>query len=488
MKKVKILYGIIFIICFITRLSGQGDGIYSFDCFSIIVGRDASVDGSVIMGHNEDTGTPLINYYKVPEAEHVKGDSARLKNGGHLPQVPRTCSYFWINLPVCDCCDTYMNEYGVAVASDGCPSREEYPDLTDGGIVWWLRRALAGRARSAREAVKIAGRLIEYYGYASSGRSYLIADPAEAWMLSVVYGRHWVAKRLPDDEIAVIPNSYTINEVNLYDTVNYLGSADLVDYAGSRGWYNTTDGSFSFAKAYSNPGSLIHPDNIRRTWLATEMLSGRNYPIDFDELPFSFKPEKKISVQDVMRVLRSHGEGTGLDRSELYTRGSPHRNSGAICGGGTQYSVVAHLRSWLPGEIGPVMLVAPFRPDVNVYQPWYPSMTEIPRIYAKGDHHMALTRHFDMKNREADGPHAFRSFVALADTVDHQYNKHIWKVQKTRDVYERITFRAQAAIEKKALSLLEKDRDKAIRILTNSINKLALWNLKQVEKLSETLK
>jgi dipeptidase len=445
------------------------------DCFSIIVGKNASTDGSVLVAHNEDTGTDLVNFTKVQAASHPAGSEIVFENGGKIPQVSQTLGYLWINIPVCDVCDTYINESGVFIGSDGCPSREDREDLTDGGIVFWLRRILAERAHTAREAVKLAGELINRYGYASSGRTYIIADAHEGWMLAVARGRHWVASRVPDDEIAVIPNSYTIQEVNLKDTMNYLGSPDLVEYAISRGWYNpATDGAFRFAKAYSNPGSLTHPDNVSRMWRGVTMLSGKSFTLD-DDLPFSLKPVEKVDIHDLTAVLRDHYEGTELDKSNLYTSGNPHvLSSGTICSGGSQYSAIAELRSWLPVEIGTRVWMAPFRPCVQAFSAWYPCITGTPAIYAKSDPQTLLDRHFDREySKPGRKKHAFRIFVSRVERVDADFGNRMIPAQASIREFEKKNFAEQDRFEKEILSQFDQDRGEAIKGLTSHSNRIA---------------
>ena len=97
---------------------------------------------------------------------------------------------------------------------------------------------IAQRARTAREGVTLAGGWIEQFGYVDSGRTYVIADPHEAWLLAVVNGRHWVARRVADDEVVVLPNVYVTDTVDLSDAKNFLGSGDLIDYATGRGWFD----------------------------------------------------------------------------------------------------------------------------------------------------------------------------------------------------------------------------------------------------------
>ena len=377
-------------------VSAQEEEEFVLDCFSILVGKDASTDGSVIFGHNDDTGMSLVNTYKVPRQKHKPGEVIALENGGELPQVAETYSYIWMNMPGKNVCDTYINEHGVTVGSNGCPSKEKNPELTDGGIVYWIRRAVAERVSSAREGVEIAGALIDKYGYASSGRTYIIADTNEGWLLNAVNGKHWVAQRIPDDKIAVIPNYYTIGEIDLSDTKNFLGSPDIIEYAIEQGWYDPAkDGKFHFAKTYSDGGSLRTNDNYNRMWQGVNLVSGKDYEYK-SELPAAVKPVHKVSAQNIMAVLRDHYIGTELDKTMNYILGSPYKMNGpTICAGGTQYSTVAHLRNWLPVEIGAIMWVAQYRPDVQAYTPYYSSMQSVPELYGYGDYKIAIGHQYN---------------------------------------------------------------------------------------------
>ncbi|MBU1936927.1 C69 family dipeptidase, partial [bacterium] len=131
---------LVFVVLFTTAAHGEG-------CFSIVVGKDASVDGYVIMAHNEDDGPPqIVHHRKVPRMKHSPGDKVELLNGGEVEQVQETWAYLWSEMPGMIFSDSYINEWGVCIASDACPSREDYPELTDGGISLMLRRLVAQRA------------------------------------------------------------------------------------------------------------------------------------------------------------------------------------------------------------------------------------------------------------------------------------------------------------------------------------------------------
>jgi len=441
-----------------------------FNCFSILAGKDATVDGAVLFAHNEDDGGPqLINYYRVPRLKHKAGETITLINGGGIPQVVETYSYLWFEMPGMEFSDSYINEWGVAIASDECTSREENPDLTDGGIGYWLRRLIAERALSAKDGVRIAGKLIQKMGYASSGRTYVIADANEGWMLAAVHGKHWVAQRVPDDKVAVIPNYYTIGEIDLSDTTNFLGSPDIIDYASQQGWYDPDrDGEFHFARIYSSHGSLESQGNIRRMWRGINLLAEVTYTID-DDFPFAFTPKKQLSPRDLMAVLRDHYEGTQFDQTNGYKNGNPYNlNRSTICAESTQNSFVAQLRNWLPVEIGAVVWLSQRRPDSQAFIPWYLGINKIPNGYAYGDYQSALKQHFNPPEtiHEVTPAHAFWAFVMLAEKVDQNYGEAIHYVQKKWDAIEGDAFAKQAGFERKALGIYKNSPSEAKQLIT----------------------
>lgn len=443
----RILRVLVLTFCLIPWLLPAQEG---FDCFSVLAGKNATADGSVIFAHNEDDwGDRIVNWYKVPARSHEKSEVIKLKNGGKLQQVSRTYSYLWLEMPEMDFSDSYMNEWGVTIGSDACLSREDKPDLTSGGIGYWLRRAMAERSKTARQAVKVGGALVEKFGYASSGRTYCIADGTEAWMLSVVNGKHWVAERIPDDDIAIIPNYYTITTVNLDDTMNFYGSTDLVDYARRRKWYDSAkDGEFNFRLAYSDPGNLKNRGNIVRHWSAANLIYGKDFSIE-EAIPFSLKPVKQVELTDLFRVLRNHNEGTEYDGSEKYTKGNPHEFGRTICSATTQYGFVAQLRNNLPKDVAFVMWLSPFRPCVHAFTPWYSSITKIPAGFSGETWSNALETHFepvgDLNKKAPDNN--FLKFVEHAKLIDDDYSNRIDEIRKEIALFEGQLLRAQDVLE-----------------------------------------
>lgn len=442
----------------------------NFACTSIVVGRNATVDGSVLFGHNEDDdGEVVIRLHVIPRMKHRPRERIYLRNGGLVPQVKETYSYLWSEMPNFDFSDSYLNEYGVTIASDWSASREDCPELENGGIRYYLRRIVIERAKTAREGVKILGQLVEQYGYAHPGRTYIIADPKEAWIVCVVWGKHWVAQRVPDEEVVVVPNRYVIHEVNLEDKANFMGSQDLITYAVKRGWYNLSE-PFDLARAYGNASVINDPSNTYRQWGGLLLFTGKNFPMD--NLPFSAKPNRKLAVKDVMEVLRYHYEGTKYDPTKGYKLGSPHfTDVRTICSKTTQESFVMQLRSNMPDPIGNIYWRTAGRPCESVYTPWYLGILRFPKPYEIGE--------IDNMSMES----AYWIFRTLTDWVEEDYEARIEELQTTWRRFEDMEFELQENIEKMALKLYYKKGESYARFfLTEYSGGLGMDVLYEAEK------
>ncbi len=354
-----------------------------FGCYSVVVGKDASGDGYVIMAHNEDDGPPcIVNHHKVPRKEHSPDEKFTLLKGGQIDEVKETYSYIWSEMPGFRFSDSYINEFGVSVASNACPSREDEPELIDGGISYNLRKLVVQRCRTAREGVLLAGKLVEQFGYDASGRTLIISDPDEGWLLAAVNGKRWVAQRVPDNHVAVIANTYSINKIDLSDKVNFLSSPDIIEYAISRRWYDPEkDGPFDFAAVYADPGAAAHPTNTGRHWAGLRLLATDQYGFE-DHLPFSFTPESKVDVATIMTVLRDHYEGTDIYEPETQNECSHNRSFRPICRPDTRTSFIVQLRKNLPLDIGINYWMCLGSPCVSAYIPFYFGMDSFPDGYA----------------------------------------------------------------------------------------------------------
>ncbi len=431
-------------------------------CFSIVVGKKASADGWVLVAHNEDDEAPqIVNHHKIPRRSYPAGARVNLRKGGSLEQVEQTWAYIWSEMPGMLFSDSYINEWGVTVTSDNCPSREDKPQLTDGGIGYMFRRLVAERARTAREGVLLAGSLVERFGYIDSGRTYIIADPDEGWLLCVVNGKHWLARRVPDDEVAMVANTYTIREVDLQDKANVLASEDIINYAESRGWYDPqTDGTFDFAKVYASPEAASNPNNSGRQWSGLTYVA-RDAPRPGPDLPFSVVPRQRLSVTDLMQVLRHDKD------SDISPAPADAQFACALCSGATQTSFAAQLRKRVPLDIGIVYWVCLGSPRTSFYIPFHFGISDFPTGY-RLDSQRPTAETYDNRVRApfaANAQEAFWTFSNFRDKVEARGPAAVDRTKAEATRLEHSAVNLQRALEEAARRQYEADKPAAMRLL-----------------------
>ena len=358
---------------------------------TILAGRKASADGEILIGHNEDAPGRFIMQTHIVSKQ-------RRKSGKHITFEPGTASLelnntrtnlLWSEAMTCSdspsdsaFCDLYANGHGVVICSNNCAkSREDSPELTGGGIGYGLRRLVAEKAHSAREAVDIACGFVEKYGYASSGRSYAFADREEIFVMQIVNGKHWAVQRVPDDEVAVIPNHYTIHEPDR----KARGYDELVSYAEKRGWYSPKEESFDFAKMYQSEDTYGLDKNTYRHVKAFEILLDMDlselHNTAWQGLPFSIKPARKVSVDTMKAILRAHDD-------------NPHFSKPlTICNTETLESTIIQLRHNTDRII---LRKALGRPSYSPYLVWYFGLPDVPEDFEVSEPEKALAEHFHL--------------------------------------------------------------------------------------------
>ena len=449
-------------------------------CYAVVVGKDASTDGAVLLGHNEQNyGQRFLNFRKIPRIEHRAGEMVKLHGGAEVPQVKESYAFLWSENPGTIYSDGYFNEWGVAVISDGCPDRagelqklEAEGQLVKGGIGYMLRRLIAERAKTAAEGVRIAGELIEQVGYPSS-RTLVIADSKEAWLLSMSRGKHWVAQRVPDDAVVLLPNVYIIDKVNLHDKSNFLGSPKLIEYAIEKGWYDPADGEgFNFAKSYGQRQQRLMDE---RHWRGQCLVTEKDIEKEPDrKLPFSVKPAHKLSVKDIVAILRFHGESS-------------------LCSKETQEAAVFQLRSNMPVDIGCIYWRCSAEPCSSILTPWYCGITETPKEYYKAvgvKENLTLACHFSESpdKFKPDAGNAWWIFKGLQNKVRIDYRSRIGTVRTECDKFEEQVFTVQSKVENKAMELYLSNKSVARRYLTGYSRAVALSAVDKARELTKQLK
>ena len=302
--------------------------------------------------------------------------------------------------------------------------------------------------------------------------------------MEVTIGGLWVAERVPDDSFVVLANRFRIGEVDFKDSSRFLASPNLVEYAKKKGWYDPAQGPFDFQRAYGTVEDARSAYNTRREWRGNWLLSGKKFREE--ESPLTVVPAKKLGPRDIMALLRDHYEGTEYDLTKGHEKGSPHRTTErTICRMTTDATSIAHLRGWLPPEIGGVLWLSIGTPCSSVYVPYYLGVVDFPKPYS------FISERYDRDN-------AFWVFNSLENLVDRYYGeKRKFADAEMRAIdyvagfwkkFEDDEFSLQSAVEKTALELYQKDKSLARFFLNTYSNALSLRTFAEAQVLADTLR
>jgi len=484
-------------------------------CTSVMVGKDATVDGSVINSHLADGWfTPLINI--TPGQTYEKGTMMNVYDGrrryftrpgiepyankvGEIPQVEQTYTYFDIGFP-------FMNEHQISIGSMYCTSRKEL--ISPKGIMMAtnvLEKFALTRAKTAREAIQVMGDLSVKYGFNYGSSTVTVGDPNEVWEFEIAGGGTewtpdsgkpgavWAAQRIPDGEVGVNANRFRIGEIDLDDTDHFMASEDVFTLGEEMGYYDPKSGKpFLFYEVYGPKTSVY---SSRREWRVLSLVApSLNLDPNADRYPFSVKPDKKLSVQDIMAILRDHYEGTEFDMTQGMAAGpfgNPNRHSTpsqvkpedrkdlgwgrAISTDRCSYSHVSQSRNWLPNPIGGLLWFGEDSPHSTCYIPLYSGITEVPKSFSSG------------KRAEFDRDTAWWAFNFVANWAQLKWSYMIEDIKVAQNEMEGDFFAMQPAIEMTAAELYKKDPSLAVKFLTDYSNNCANRSVDRWWKLADEL-
>ncbi|NOR11760.1 MAG: hypothetical protein GQ545_00745 [Candidatus Aminicenantes bacterium] len=450
------------------------------NCSSFLVTKGASTDGSVMITYTCD-GEFLPHLKYRPAQDHESGVTIKVRGRdgkirGEVKQVAHT--YAVVGL---------MNEHQLAIGETTFGGRSELRN-PDGLLHYFFMMELAlQRAKTARDAIKVMAQLVEEYGYVSSGESFSIADPNEAWIMEMIgpgpggKGAHWVALRVPDGYICAHANMSRIGEFPTDDPENCLYSAHVISFAEQKGYYDTKSGKpFSFRYAFDPP----KPSSLRTCAARVWSMFRRSAPSlhlspDFQRgvegakpYPLWIKPDEKLSLPDVMHVMRDHYEGTPFDMTKGVDAGpfgSPLRCRGLtwevdgtkyswerpISTQQTAFSFISQSRSWLPDQIGGVYWYGLDDTYTSCYVPLYCCIDSLPRSFTVGD----------LQKFSRDS--AWWVFNFVANFANLRYHDMVQDILKVQTALEGQLLMLQPVIEKTAIALLDQDMELMVRFLTN---------------------
>lgn len=454
----------------------------SYSCTNFIITKGASVDGSVMISYTADSYEAYGELYHYPAAVYQNGAWLEIyewDTGKYLGKIPQAAvTYNVIG---------NMNEHQVVIGETTFGGREELGvanGILDYGSMIYI--ALQ-RSKTAREAIKVMTDLVSEFGYYSSGESFSIGDANEAWILELIgkgegnKGAVWVAVKIPDGNISAHANQSRITTFPLNDSENCLYAPDVISFARQKGYFSGKDSEFDFSAAYAplDFGAIRFCD--ARVWsLFRRCNSSMEKYISYvkgeslERMPLSIKPEKKLSVHDVMGLMRDHYEGTELDMTKGVAAGPYHMpyrwrpltwqyngeeyfHERPISTPQTGFSFVSQARAHLPREVGGVFWFGVDDTYFTVYTPMYSSMSRTPYNYSKG---VGSLSHFTWDS-------AFWVFNFVANFSYPKYSIVINDVKKTQNEIEGKYFAQQENIESTALSLLKNSKGEAIEYLTS---------------------
>lgn len=460
----------------------------AFACSNLIVGKKASVDGSVLVSYNADDYGMFGYLCHYPAGTHPKGTMRQIYDWdsgvyhGEIEEAPVTYNVIG-----------NINEFQLSIGETTYGGREEMVDST--GILDYgsLIYVTLQRAKTAREGISVMTSLVEKYGYNSEGETFSICDPNEAWIMEMQgtgagsKGVVWVAMRIPDDAICAHANQSRIGKFNMKDKKNVLYSKNVISYARKMGWFNGKDSEFSWKNTYA------FPDFSGRRFCDARVWSFFNhYADDFDrylpwalgkdkdaeDMPLWIVPNRKLSVADVENGMRDHYEGTtlALDTTSIGSGiyempyrptpltftvdGKQYFNERPISTQQTAFTFVSQLRSWLPREIGGVLWFGNDDANMVAYTPVYCGNTVQPACYN--------TKGADAVTFSSDN--AFWLCNMVSNMVYPRYSQLFPELKAVRDSLETSYFANQTSIEKQAADLYQTDKAAALKLLNNYSN------------------
>lgn len=400
-------------------------------CTSIMVGKRASTDGSVITSHTCDgryrtwmTVEPAQDYRQGSLHTVRKGtmhtsfrdDTTGVRVAGTIPQVSHTYAYLNTAYPC-------LNEKQLAIGETTFGGPDTLQNEAGMFMIEELERVALMRCDNAREAIRLIGDLIKTYGYGDGGECITIADKNEVWQMEILgegpdrIGGVWAAQRIPDDHVGVSANIPRIGKLQRGNKEYFMCSDNIEEVAKRYGLWDG-EGEFVFWKAFN--ASYANGKNFRERefFILNSLAPSLELSMDMEELPFSVRPDQNVDVSDVMQLLRSTYEGTEMDMCRnLKTVVQRRQKDGTVVsdtivspianpwmGGNMQgtlnmlkpgtvdfkrtvsvawcsYSFVAQLRDWLPDEVGGVCWMAVDNPGQSPRVPIFCGTSRLPKAY-----------------------------------------------------------------------------------------------------------
>lgn len=463
-------------------------------CTNFLITKGASTDGSTMITYAADSHVLYGELYHWPAADYPKGTMLKVyewDTGKYLCEIDQVEHTYNVV--------GNMNEFQLAIGETTYGGRSELHDST--GLIDYgsLIYITLQRARTAREAIKTMSELVKKYGYYSSGESFSISDPNEVWIMELIgkgpgiTGAVWVARQIPDGYISGHANharitTFPFNKNNNFNDPNQTTyhSADVISFAREMGYFDGKDKDFSFSDTYAPldfGGARFCEARVYAAF--NRVNSDMEQYVDYamgenlkNRMPLWVKPDKKLSVRDVMGLMRDYYQNTPMDMTKdvgagpysnivrwrpLYweVEDQKYFNERATSTQQTGFSFVTQSRNWLPDPIGGIIWFGVDDSYSTVYNPMYCGMTEIPESYAVGNGSMM----------EYSDNAAFWVFNQVSNFAYTRYSSMIPDIQKVQDNLELGFVEQVKGIDKAAAEIYKNNPEQAVAFITNySVN------------------
>jgi len=466
-------------------------------CSNFLVTKGATVDGSNMISYSADSHTLYGELYYWPAATYPAGallDVYEWDTGKFLGKIKQASQTYNVV--------GNMNEHQVAIGETTFGGREELVDtagIMDYGSLIYI--ALQ-RSKTAREAIHVITSLMAEYGYASSGESFSISDPNEVWIMEMVgkgkpvivkdkkgktsikynKGAVWVAMRIPDGYISGHANHARITTFPLNDPENCLYAPDVITFAREKGLFNGEDKDFSFSDIYAPVDFGGARFCEARVWSGfNKVTKGMDKYLDYvkgenlsNRIPLWVKPDHKLTVLEVMGLMRDYYQGTELDMTKdpgagpygcivrwrpltFKVDGVDYFNERAISTQQTGFVFVAQSRPYVPSPLGGILWFGVDDTYSTVFVPMYTCMTKVPETFAVGNGSMM----------EYSDNAAFWVFNQVSNFAYTRYSDMIVDIQKKQSELENNFVAMVPAMDKIALEMYRTNPAKAIQFLTD---------------------
>ncbi|QBP18356.1 C69 family dipeptidase [Acetilactobacillus jinshanensis] len=376
-------------------------------CTAILIGKDATVDGSTIVARNEDGYGPVgpKRFIVRPARDKHHNMYVSHETGAKIP-LPVHAYRYTTEPSEPSTHPTYeeagINEKNVAMSSTettysnqrflGCDPLVKHGSVNEGCML----TVVLPYINSAREGVKRLGKLIETYGTGQSN-GIAFSDHNEVWYMETAGGHHWVAVRIPDDSYAIAPNQINIQDIDFHDPKNYMFSNDLPEFVRKNHLNLSSDpkefnfrniaGTHTEADAhYNTPRAwyghlLFSPKQMQKLGLADKPTS--------QNIPFIMKPEHKMTVDDVEYFLSSHYQQTPYDpfthKNEL-----KKQTFRSIALDRNQISHILQIRNGINPQYAAIEWIALGFFAYSPYVPFYANILKTPENYATAGNHVSM--------------------------------------------------------------------------------------------------